>query len=115
MNDAPAVSAMFEHLQNCLPVFVPVLPSLKCATAVGGIVLLLGLLVVRHVYYRFANAASDIDQQAWIVALLVVLYVTQLVFGTVKRKHYTFRSVAQNQQHYANLHWIKEYKEALGR
>jgi hypothetical protein len=113
MTDAPTVEAIFRNLKGCLPTFVPMLPSLRFAVAVGGIVFLIGLLIVRHLYKRFVNAPSEFDQHMWIVGLVVVLYVTQHVVAMVKRTHYTFASVSLNKQHYANIHWIQEYKNAL--
>jgi len=110
---AQAVDRLFYHTKGSLPQYVPSTPSMYMGLAFGGGILWTGLIPVYTAYQNFKNDTNPAKQIIWIVLLGVVLAASSYVSDVVQEKTYQIHMIRANSQHFANLHWIKQYKKAL--
>lgn len=108
-----AVDRVFFHTRNSLPSYVPSRPALTTGLAVGGGMLLIGLAPVAELWRMHRNSENPAKRLIWILLLGAVLAASSAVSDIVQDKVYQIHMVRSNSQHFANLHWLKQYKKAL--
>ena len=108
-----AVETLFKKMYECLPWYIPAMPSLKIGLIVTAIIVIIGL-IIGLIDRNATKDKSDIIQRSrWIMILLIFVYIGMQVGDIVKDKHYTIACLAKNKQHFANVHWLKLYTEAV--
>ena len=110
---ANAVDRVFFHARNSLPIYVPTMPALYTGLSVGGGMLFLGLAPVFELWRIHRNSENPVKRLIWILLLGVVLAACSTVSDIVQDKVYQIHMVRSNSQHFANLHWLKQYRKAL--
>ena len=110
---AAAVDRVFFHTRNSLPTYVPSMPALYTGLAVGGGILVVGAAPVFELWRTHRDSDNPIKRLIWILVLGVVLAASSAVSDLVQDKVYQIHMVRSNSQHFANLHWIRQYKKAL--
>ena len=76
------------------------------------VVFALGIAVVARERKR-TKQSSPIVQFRWIVMLCVLLLTCALLYDFVQGKMYGVHMLAANKQHFANVHWLKQYAQSL--
>lgn len=107
------VEKLFEKFHDCLPEYVPAFPSLVRGLVVTVVVTIIGIIIGLRDKKETSESKDIVLKTRWIVVVLVFLYIGLQVGDLVKDKHYMIKCLALNKQHYANIHWLKEYRSAI--
>ena len=107
------VDKIFENLGEALPHYVPAMPSIYRGLVVTIIISLVGLTIAYRDKKENEDSKDVIVKTRWVVVLLVFVYMGVQIGDIVKDKHYTIECLRLNKQHFANVHWLKEYVAAI--
>ena len=107
------VDQIFERFHECLPQYVPAFPSLMRGIIVTLLITVMGIVIGLKDKNETSNTKDIVVKTRWILVILIFLYVGLQVGDIVKDKHYMLQCLSTNKQHFANIHWLKEYKNAL--
>lgn len=107
------VNSVFTNLTNCLPVFVPALPSIKKGLNVTLIIIVLSVITALIIKNNGKDKKDLLSQIGWIFIILVGIYAGAQIGDFVKDKDYTIRCITLNKQHYSNVHWLRLYMRSF--
>lgn len=108
-----AVRQIFASSTDMLPRYVPAMGSIVVGIVVS-IVLLVGGTVAALVDRAATKQANRfITRTRWILVLVLTAIVAVYSGEFVQEKHYTFRCIWLNRQHFANVHWLRLYSRAM--
>ena len=107
------VENIFEKFHDCLPKYVPAFPSLLRGLIVTLIITVVGIIIALKDKKKTHESEDIVIQTRWIIVVLIFLYIGLQVGDIVKDKHYMIQCLTLNRQHFANIHWLKEYKKAI--
>lgn len=110
---ADAVNAFFDRLENIMPRYVPIMPSIRKARSLA-----LVLLVIVSIFVAFdgiSNKDSLIptEKYRWILMLCISLVVIMIVYNVKQKREYSFDLMKYNEQHITLLHFIPQYVQAF--
>lgn len=106
------VDTLFARLNDALPVFVSAMPSIRL-----GMMITFSIIFVCSVLAYFdkknTKTANDpITKTRWILFVIAGVVIGGYVGDYMKDRDYTIRCITLNKQHYANVHWLKLYRQA---
>lgn len=107
------VEKIFEKFHDCLPEYVPAFPSLVRGLIVTVVVTIIGIIIGLKDKTETSDSKDIVIKTRWIIIILIFLYVGLQVGDIIKDKHYMLQCLALNKQHFANIHWLKEYKNSV--
>ena len=107
------VDKLFSNLKNALPVFVPAMPSIQIGLIVTFIILIIGLFIANNDRKNNKESKDVVAQTRWMIIIGVSVWIATRLGEFVQNKHYTIQCISTNKQHYANVHWLKQYMGPL--
>jgi uncharacterized membrane protein len=107
------VEKLFEKFQECLPEYVPAFPSLIRGMVVTIVITIIGVILGLRDKNETAESKDIVLKTRWIIVVLVFSYIGLQIGDIVKDKHYMIKCLVLNKQHFANVHWLREYKNAI--
>lgn len=107
------VNSIFTNLTNCLPVFVPALPSIRKGLLVTLIIIVLSTIIALVVKNNSKDKKDVFSQIGWVFIILIGIYLGAQLGDYVKDKDYTIRCITLNKQHFSNVHWLKLYMKSF--
>ena len=102
-----------EAIQSGLPHYVSARRSIRVGLAASLIVLCIGCPTIYLDQREQRKAPSPIARNRWMLFLGILLWLSSFTGDFVRNKVYTFDMIALNKQHFANVHWLREYKNAI--
>jgi hypothetical protein len=107
------VDRIFQNLYTSLPTYVPAFPSMLRGLIVTAVITIIGILVGYFDRKETKDSKDLVVKTRWVILTLVFLYIGIQIGDLVKDKHYMIQCLALNKQHFANVHWLKQYISAL--
>lgn len=108
-----AIQQLFMSSKNALPRYVPAMASIVIGIVVSIALFLTGIVIALIDRVASKGSSSFMTRTRWIVVLLVSAIVAVYIGDFVQDKHYTFKCIKLNRQHYANVHWLRLYSRAM--
>lgn len=70
-------------------------------------------MILAYTLKKQIKKKDILSQYAWVIIVILGIYIGSQVGDIVKEKDYTIRCIRINKQHYSNVHWLKLYTRAL--
>ena len=86
---------------------------MRTGIACGGAVMALSVAPVWAIRNMYKDDSNPLRRLQWLVVMGVMLAVASFVADLVQDKLYQITMVRLNKQHFANVHWLKQYQRAL--
>jgi low affinity Fe/Cu permease len=108
-----AVNVFFDRMSTTLPEYVSPTPALLFAILITSVLLLLLRPTVEK--QRKIAMASDAtaDQLTHILSVTMLGALGLVLVGGIRDKIFNFQMIVANKQHFANVHWVHEYAQAM--
>lgn len=107
------VREIVYHLERGLPEYVPAMPSILLGLVTFLLITVYGARLVNEDEKKYRGSKDIVLKTRWMVMTAVTFVIAYFVGEYVRQTHYMIVSINENQQHYANVHWLRLYKEAL--
>ena len=104
-----AINVFFDRAENCLPTYVGRTRALIVSIVIS---LLIVLLITPAVLDMKSKADSPQDHLQWIGVSLSTLIVAMMAQSRIADIVYNAAMFKFNRQHFANLHWMRQYMSA---
>ena len=108
-----AIQQLFASSGNALPRYVPAMGSIIIGVVVSIILLASGTLAAFIDRAVTKQSTNFITRTRWIVVLILTGIIAVYIGEFVQDKHYTFKCIRLNRQHFANVHWLRLYSRAI--
>lgn len=108
-----AIDRFFDRATDALPIFVPAMPSMIAGALVALVVFLMGAQAVYDDYKTFSKSVDLVKRYRWMVVLGLLLVVCNTLSTFVQTTTYRISNISLNKQHFANVHWLEQYKMAV--
>lgn len=111
--NAQAVDRFFDRAAEALPVYVSATPAIVAGLAVATLVFLQGAIVVVDDRRQHTKSSDVTKRYRWVLMLGVLLGVCGMLSEFVQERVYALLMLKMNKQHFANVHWLRQYVRAL--
>ena len=103
------IDAVFDRLTEALPKYVPAMPSILFGLRITIGIVTIGLLLCVADMFSQRNSEHVFMRMRGILLVVLASVLAYKAGAFFKEKHYLIQCITLNKQHYANLHWLKQY------
>ena len=108
-----AVNIFFDRMSTTLPEYVSPTPALLLSIVLTAVILsLLRPTVEKQRKIAMASDATA-DQLTHILSVTMLGVLGVVLVGGIRDKIFDFQMIMANKQHFANVHWVHEYAQAM--
>ena len=110
-----ALNTLFDRLEPMLPIYVSPRTAIIKAVLTSIVLSLVILAVLRHQEVEAVRRSDDGARIALRIAMIALPLVGLFLILKLKDVFYEFDMYVYNRQHFANIHWGKQYMNVLRR
>lgn len=110
-----ALNTLFDRLEPMLPIYVSPRAAIIKAVLTTIVLSLVILAVLRHQEVEAVRRSDDGARIALRIAMIALPLVGLFLILKLKDVFYEFDMYVYNRQHFANIHWGKQYMNVLRR
>ena len=109
---AEAIDTFFDRAGLSLPTHVSYMPSFLASTMGSVVLFYFGVQTIQQESLK-SKDETGVKKYKWLVLGVVHLLLCIRLQDMVFDRLFLFNNVSINHQHFANVFWLKKYKEAM--